>query len=207
MTDLERRAKEGDQGAFERLVMDNQNRVYSLALRLCGDREAAADLAQEAFIKAWQGLGSFQGESSCATWVYRRATNLCIDYLRKKKRREGVEPSVSLDDSDSGWAEPADRESDPQLVLERSERGRALARGLASLPGWQRQVLVLRELSGLSYQEISQALDVDLGTVKSRIARARLSLRKILLEDGNFFDSAPSKPAKGKTRGGEAHGL
>ena len=60
MTDLERRAKEGDQGAFERLVMDNQNRVYSLALRLCGDREAAADLAQEAFIKAWQGLGSFQ---------------------------------------------------------------------------------------------------------------------------------------------------
>ncbi len=207
MTDLERRAKEGDQGAFERLVMDNQNRVYSLALRLCGDREAAADLAQEAFIKAWQGLGSFQGESSFATWVYRLATNLCIDYLRKKKRREGVEPSVSLDDSDSGWAEPADRESDPQLVLERSERGRALARGLASLPGWQRQVLVLRELSGLSYQEISQALDVDLGTVKSRIARARLSLRKILLEDGNFFDSAPSKPAKGKTRGGEAHGL
>ncbi len=207
MTDLERRAKEGDQGAFERLVMDNQNRVYSLALRLCGDREAAADLAQEAFIKAWQGLGSFQGESSFATWVYRLATNLCIDYLRKKKRREGVEPSVSLDDSDSGWAEPADRESDPQLVLERSERGRALARGLASLPGWQRQVLVLRELSGLSYQEISQALDVDLGTVKSRIARARLSLRKILLEDGNFFDGAPSKPAKGKTRGGEAHGL
>ncbi len=207
MTDLERRAKEGDQGAFERLVMDNQNRVYSLALRLCGDREAAADLAQEAFIKAWQGLGSFQGESSFATWVYRLATNLCIDYLRKKKRREGVEPSVSLDDSDSGWAEPADRESDPQLVLERSERGRALARGLASLPGWQRQVLVLRELSGLSYQEISQALDVDLGTVKSRIARARLSLRKILLEDGNFFDGGPSKPAKGKTRGGEAHGL
>ena len=207
MTDLERRAKEGDQGAFERLVMDNQNRVYSLALRLCGDREAAADLAQEAFINAWLGMGAFQGESSFATWVYRLATNLCIDYLRKKKRREGVEPSVSLDDSDSGWAEPADRESDPQLVLERSERGRALARGLASLPGWQRQVLVLRELSGLSYQEISQALDVDLGTVKSRIARARLSLRKILLEDGNFFDGAPSKPAKGKTRGGEAHGL
>lgn len=202
MTDLERRAKEGDQGAFERLVMDNQNRVYSLALRLCGDREAAADLAQEAFIKAWQGLGSFQGESSFATWVYRLATNLCIDYLRKKKRREGVEPSVSLDDSDSGWAEPADRESDPQLVLERSERGRALARGLASLPGWQRQVLVLRELSGLSYQEISQALDVDLGTVKSRIARARLSLRKILLEDGNFFEHRPSKPLNDKNERG-----
>ena len=207
MTDLERRAKEGDQGAFERLVMDNQNRVYSLALRLCGDREAAADLAQEAFIKAWQGLGSFQGESSFATWVYRLATNLCIDYLRKKKRREGVEPSVSLDDSDSGWAEPADRESDPQLVLERSERGRALARGLASLPGWQRQVLVLRELSGLSYQEIGEKLELDLGTVKSRIARARLALRKILLEDGNFFGYEPSKPLKRNKEGGDARGL
>ena len=207
MTDLERRAKEGDQGAFERLVMDNQNRVYSLALRLCGDREAAADLAQEAFIKAWQGLGSFQGESSFATWVYRLATNLCIDYLRKKKRREGVEPSVSLDDSDSGWAEPADRDSDPQLVLEKSERGRALARGLEQLPDWQRRALVLRELSGLSYQEIGDALDIDLGTVKSRIARARLNLRKILLEDGNFFSDSPSKPLNDKTGGGEARGL
>ena len=200
--ELVEKAKAGDQGAFEQLVIDNQNRVYSLALRLTGDRETAADLAQEAFVKAWQGLGSFQGDSSFATWVYRLATNVCIDYIRRQKRREAVEPSVSLDDEDSGWAEPADWEQDPHRQLERSEQGRALARGLARLPDWQRRVLVLRELSGLSYQEISQALDVDLGTVKSRIARARLSLRKILLEDGNFFEYAPSKPAKDKIEGG-----
>ncbi len=208
MTDRElvEKAKRGDQSAFEQLVLDNQNRVYSLALRLCGDREEAADLAQEAFVRAWQGLGSFQGESSFATWVYRLTTNLCIDHLRKKKRREGIEPAVSLDDETSGF-EPADREQDPQLQLERSERGQALARGLARLPDWQRQVLVLRELSGLSYQEIGEKLDIDLGTVKSRIARARLSLRKILLEDGNFFDYAPSKPAKDEGRGGEARDL
>ncbi|NBI09988.1 sigma-70 family RNA polymerase sigma factor [Colidextribacter sp. OB.20] len=204
MTDRElvEKAKAGDQSAFEQLVLDNQNKVYSLALRLVGDREEAADLAQEAFVKAWQGLASFQGESSFATWVYRLTTNVCIDHLRKKKRREGVEAVVSLDDTDSGWAEPVDRESDPQRLLERSERGQALARGLDRLPDWQRQVLVLRELSGLSYQEIGEKLDIDMGTVKSRIARARLNLRKILLEDGNFFGYGPSKPSKDKTEGG-----
>lgn len=209
MTDRElvEKAKQGDQGAFEQLVLDNQNKVYALALRMVNDREEAADLAQEAFVKAWQGMKSFQGESSFATWIYRLTANLCIDWLRRQKRREGVEPAVSLDDESSGWAEPADRDSDPQLVLEKSERGRALARGLDRLPEWQQQALVLRELSGLSYQEIGQALDIDLGTVKSRIARARLSLRKILMEDGNFFGYEPSKPSKDQTGGGEAHGL
>ena len=204
MTDRElvEKAKKGDQGAFEQLVLYNQNRVYSLALRLLGDREEAADLAQEAFVKAWQGLSSFQGESSFSTWVYRLTTNVCIDHLRKKKRREAVEPAVSLDDEDSGWAEPADWEGDPQKQLERSERGKALARALERLPEWQRRALVLRELSGLSYQEIGEALDIDLGTVKSRIARARLNLRKILLEDGNFFEHRPSKPLNDKNERG-----
>ena len=203
MTDRElaERAKKGDQDAFEQLVRDNQNKVWSLALRFTGDRETAADLAQEAFMKAWQGLGSFQGESSFSTWVYRLTTNVCIDYLRKKARREAVEPLVSLDDPSGPWAEPADWEQDPQRQLEQSERGQALTRGLSRLPDWQRQVLVLRELSGLSYQEIGENLGIDLWTVKSRIARARLNLRKILLEDGNFFDVEPSKPVKREDRG------
>ena len=202
MTDRElvARAGAGDQEAFEQLVRDNQNRVYSLAVRLVGDREEAADLAQEAFLKAWQGLASFQGESSFATWIYRLTTNVCIDYLRRKKRRQEVEPAVSLDDEDSGWAEPADAGQDPQRKLEEAERSRALSRGLERLPEHQRQVLVMRELSGLSYQEIGAATGLDLGTVKSRIARARLALRKILLEDGNFFDSPSSNPTKESKR-------
>lgn len=199
--ELVERAKRGDQEAFEQLVLDNQNRVYALALRLVDDREEAADLAQEAFVKAWQGLVYFQGESSFSTWIYRLTTNLCIDYLRKQKRREGVEPAVSLDDEDSGWLEPADWEGDPQRLLERAERGRALAQGLEQLSEWQRQILVLRELSGLSYQEIGQTLDIDLGTVRSRIARARMALRKILLEDGNFFGYVPSNQTKDQDRG------
>ena len=139
MTDRELKAKQGDQDAFEQLVRDNQNKVWSLALRFTGDRETAEDLAQEAFLRAWQGLGGFQGESSFSTWVYRLTTTVCIDYLRKKARREAVEPAVSLDDDRGAWAEPADWEQDPQRRLERSERGQALARGLARLPGKQKR--------------------------------------------------------------------
>ena len=192
--ELVTRAKAGDQNAFEQLMLDNQNRVYSLALRMVNDREEAADLAQEAFLKAWRGLPSFQGDSSFATWVYRLTTNLCIDFLRRRKRRQGVEPAFSLDDPDDGWAEPADLSQDPQRHLERKELHRALERAMAALPDHYRQVIVMRELSQLSYQEIGQALDLDPGTVKSRIARARQALQKRLLADGNFLEKPPSNP-------------
>ncbi len=196
------RARAGDPNAFERLVRDNQDRVYSLCLRMAGDRHEAEDLAQEVFLKAWQGLASFQGGSKFSTWLFRLAANLCIDAQRKRERRRGVEPAVSLDDPDSSWREPSDPRQDPQRQLERTERSRALDRALTRLSDDQRQIVVLRELAGLSYQEISQRLDLDLGTVKSRLARGRLALRKILLEDGNFFDAPPSNPVKNKTRGG-----
>ena len=199
-TELVARARTGDQEAFEQLVLDNQNRVYSLAVRMVGDREEAADLAQEAFLKAWQGLRTFQGESSFSTWVYRLATNVCIDHLRRRQRRREVENPVSLDDEDSGWAEPVDLSQDPHRQLEAAERSRALERGLQQLSEPQRQILVMRELSGLSYQEIGAALELDLGTVKSRLARSRLALRKILLEDGNFFDHPASNSTNGKRR-------
>ena len=194
MTDQElaARARDGDQDAFEQLVRDNEKRIYTLALRMTGSREDALDLAQDAFFQAWKALPTFQGESSFATWLYRLATNLCLDHLRAQKRRtQSMGPALSLDDEENGPVQVADQQLQPQEAVERSERRRALERGLASLPD-HRQVLIMRELSGLSYQEIAQVLDLDLGTVKSRIARARLSLRKILLEDGNFFDSPAS---------------
>ena len=112
--ELVARARAGDQDAFEQLVLDNQNRIYTLTFRMVNDREEAADLAQEAFLKAWQALPNFQGESSFSTWIYRLTTNLCIDFLRRQKRRQGVENVLSLDDPDGGWAEPADPGQDPQ---------------------------------------------------------------------------------------------
>ena len=198
--ELIRRAKGGDQSAFEQLVLDHQNRVFTLAFRMVNDREEAADLAQEAFLKAWQGLPAFQGDSSFGTWLHRLATNVCIDFLRRQKRRKEIEPIVSLDDEEAGWAEPADPEQDPHRQLERAELSRAVARGLEALPDAQRQILVMRELSGLSYQEIGEALDLDLGTVKSRIARARLALRKILLAEGNILAPPPSNPTNERKR-------
>ena len=198
--ELIRKAKQGDQSAFEQLVLAHQNRVFTLAFRMVNDREEAADLAQEAFLKAWQGLPNFQGESSFSTWLHRLTTNLCIDWLRRQTRRREIEPVASLDDEERSWAEPADPGQDPQRQLEKKELHRALARALQALPDHHRQVLVMRELSGLSYQEIGQALDLDMGTVKSRIARARLALRKLLLADGNFSGYPPSNPSEEKKR-------
>ena len=176
----------------------------SMIRYMVNDREEAADLAQEAFFKAWQALPTFQGESSFATWVYRLTANLCIDWLRRQKRRQEVEPALSIDDEEAGWTEPADWGQDPQRQLEQAELSQAVARGLEALPDHHRQVLVLRELSGLSYQEIGRIMDLDIGTVKSRIARARMALRKILLADGNLFEPPPSNPSeKRKRKGGE----
>ena len=195
-------AKRGDEGAFEQLVLKYQDKIYTLAVRMVRDREEAADLAQEAFLRAWQNLGSFQGGSSFGTWLHRLTTNICLDYLRKQSRRQEIASAVSLDDENAGWVEPVDTTQDPHRQLEQTQLQQAVAKGLEQLPEHHRKALVMREIAGLSYQEIAGALDVDLGTVKSRIARARMNLRKILLEDGNLFERETSNPTKNK-RGGE----
>ena len=187
MTDQELvlRAKQGDQAAFEQLVVDNQNKVYSLALRLIGDREEAADQAQEAFLKAWQGLNAFQGESSFSTWLYRLTDNACLDLLRREKKRRG---DASLDDEESlSLAQQLPHPGpSPQEHLERGERMTALEQGLQQLSQEHRRILVLREINGLSYQEIGAILGLSDGTVKSRLARARLALANYLRQSGNF---------------------
>lgn len=198
--ELVQRAKNGDQAAFEQLVRSNEKRIYNLILRMVGDPEDALDLSQEAFLNAWKGLGSFKGDSSFSTWLYRLASNACLDFLRSKKRRQDtVGSALSLDDEDSP-PPPDDERQQPQEQLERKERAQALHRALEALPDHHRQILVMRELSGLSYQEISRALALDMGTVKSRLTRARLALRKILLEDGNFFSQPPSIPTERNPR-------
>ena len=194
------RAQKGDQDAFGRLVLTHQNRVFILCVHMVGNREEAEDLAQEAFFKAWRSLGGFHGESSFATWMHRLTTNLCLDHLRKQTRRQTVAVTVSLDDEETAFTEPADPGSDPQQELERKERQRAVEKALKELPEHHRRALIMREVSGLSYQEIADALELDLGTVKSRIARAREALRKRLLEDGNFFEPGASKDTKNKNR-------
>lgn len=185
--ELVARAKAGDSDAFSRLVEENQNRIYSLALRMVNDPEDAADLAQEAFLSAWRGLDRFQGEAAFSTWLYRLTSNACIDFLRREKRRKSAGAVLYLDsEEDGGTLDLPDHTSDPQTMLEQSEVRATIADGLASLSEEHRKVLTLREVSGLSYAEIGAILGLEEGTVKSRISRARLALRKKLVETGNF---------------------
>lgn len=191
--ELVQRAAQGDQDAFAQLLEAHQNRVYSLTLRLVGSPEDAMELTQETFFNVWRGLPNFHGQSKFSTWLYRLTTNTAIDFLRKEKRRGGLAvTSLSVDGDPERVLDIPDHRFTPQSQLERQELQAAVHRGLSQLSDQHRQVLVLRELSGLSYAEIAQVLGIEEGTVKSRIARARLSLRKILLADGNFSTAEAS---------------
>ncbi len=176
--------------AFAQLLELHQNKVYGLTLRLTGSPEDAMELTQETFFNAWRGLPNFHFESKFSTWLYRLATNATIDFLRREKRRKSLTvTSLSAEDDPQRLLDIPDRRFTPQDELERKEFQAAVRRGLEQLSDEHRQVLVLRELNGLSYAEIAQVLGIEEGTVKSRISRARLALRKVLLADGNF--SAP----------------
>lgn len=190
--ELVTRAKAGDDSAFAQLMRANEKRIYNLTLRMTGNPEDAMDLAQEAFLNAWRGLKFFKGDSAFSTWVYRLASNACIDLLRRKKRRQDIDLSMPTDEEDDSQPDIPDERFQPEQELERQELRRAVVQGLEQLSDEHRQVLVMRELNGLSYQEIADILDLEPGTVKSRIARARISLRKILLKSGNFSDPPSS---------------
>ena len=186
-------ARDGDESAFETLVRLYEKRVFALALRMCGDREDAAEAAQEAFLAAWQGLAFFRGDSSFSTWLYRLTSNACVDLLRREGRHRAA-AGPSLDDEELDL-DVADSALSPQDEAERRELRETSERGLSALSPEHRQVLILREMHQLSYDEIALTLDLDAGTVKSRISRARKQLRNFLLKDGNFSRPCSSKEA------------
>lgn len=188
------KARHGDQEAFGELVRLYEKKVYALTLRMCKNPDDAAEAAQEAFLAAWQGLKFFRGEASFSTWLYRLASNACVDLLRKEQRHRAA-AGPSLNDEDT-YIEIADDAATPQELAERSELREQIEEGLQSLTPEHREVLILRELHQLSYDEIAQTLDLDTGTVKSRISRGRKALRNFLLQSGNFSPPGASKEMK-----------
>ena len=186
----------GDESAYEPLVTENQTKVYRLALRILKNEADAEDAAQEAFLKAYTSLADFRGDSRFPVWLYRLTNNICIDMLRKNKRAVIVSLQTEDDGEETELAIPDERYS-PERLAERAADRDAVRTALAALPDDCREILALRESAGLSYDEIAAALSLEVGTVKSRLNRARKKLCAALLESGNFSDRFPSKQGKG----------
>jgi RNA polymerase sigma-70 factor (ECF subfamily) len=170
------RAQRGDLSAFNELVVEHQALVYNICYRMLGQAQAAEDATQEAFVSAWRNIATFRGETF-RPWLLRIAANLARDELRRRGRR----PSTSLDIAlEAGMPDPADNEPSPDESALTSElRGRLQAL-LLQLPEDQRTAIVLCDVEGLDYTEIATVMQTSLGTVKSRIARARLKMRDLL---------------------------
>lgn len=175
---LVERSKKGDREAFEHLVKIYEHKVYTIAYRLMGNHADAADLAQDAFIKIYQALPNFRGDSSFSTWIYHITVNVCRDELRKRQRR----PTVSLDDNNgegnNNTYEIRSTAPGPEEMLDRSETQAMIQQCLDSLTDDYRTILVMREIQELAYEEIADMLGCSLGTVKSRLSRARQALKE-----------------------------
>ena len=200
--ELVRRVQAGDSSSFEQLVLDNQTKVYNLALRTVGNEDDAFDMSQEAFIKAFNSIGSFRGESRFSVWLYRLTMNVCLDFLRSEGRRAHGSLTY-IDEEDEKELEISDERFSPEAVAEKNELRRSVNEGLLKLPANYRAILLLREIDGLSYEEIGAALSLEEGTVKSRIFRARKKLCEILSADGNYLSTEPSKKRKGGVKRGQ----
>ena len=188
----------GDAEAFEPLVLEHQTNVYRLALRLTGNEADAADAAQDAFLKAYASLATFRGESRFSVWLYRLTNNVCIDLLRR--RRDAV-PLQTEDDEGSETELPLpDERWDPEALAQRAEDVRAVRAAMAALPADCREILTLREIGGLSYEELAASLGLELGTVRSRLNRARKKLADELMKSGNFSSAPAVKKREGGAR-------
>lgn len=165
------RAREGDAGAFAELVRRHQDAVFRFVLRMVGTRDEALDLTQDAFVRAWQALPQWQPEAQFRTWLFRIASNAALDALRRRR-------VVAFEPLDETW-QVAAGEPDPEERLALKQRVAALGAGLAKLSAEHREILLLREVESMAYEEIGAVLGLSEGTVKSRLARARAALLEV----------------------------
>jgi RNA polymerase sigma-70 factor (ECF subfamily) len=191
-------AQNGDLPAFNQLVLKYQSLAFNVAYRILGDSDRAADATQDAFIKAYKAMGNFHGKDF-RPWLLRIVTNTCYDYLRASKRK----PTSSLDDEleKKGDSNPRfhDPGEGPEKFVERRELSSLIQWGINQLSDNQRAVIVLVDIQGFSYEEASDVLNISLGTVKSRLSRARARLRDILQEHQELLPEQYRFPHREKT--------
>ncbi|MCP4607387.1 MAG: sigma-70 family RNA polymerase sigma factor [Planctomycetes bacterium] len=183
---LVRQSWQGDSAAIERLILKYQNRIYNVVLKICADPDDAAELTQDTFVKIIENIENFQGRSSFYTWAFRIAVNLTLNYCRRNVRIG----FSSLDAEQVSYnSQPGrilkellsdDSSLDPAVIAQDNELCQILIESLKKLDDAQRAVVVLRDIEGMNYNQIANVLDIELGTVRSRLSRGRKKLRQIL---------------------------
>ena len=186
--ELVRRAQNGDVAAFETLIEDYQKRIFSIAYRMIQHQEDAADLTQEVIVKIFKNLDKFKGDAKFSTWVYRIATNTCLDEIKKARRHTiySLDKEIETEEG-SIAAQLPDTAPTPEEAAERKDLKKAIYAAIEELGKEHKQVIVLRDLHGLAYEEIADILQCSVGTVKSRISRARGNLKKLLAKNRELF--------------------
>jgi len=181
---LVERFRKGTPGAFEAIVLAHQDRVYSFCARMLSDREDAFDAAQEVFLSAWRNLAGFRGEAALSTWLLRIAANRCLNRIRRRKslsEREAPWPEPTGDEGEGILFQPEGGEADrPDRLAETGEMREILTEALSRLDPGSRWMVLLSDVEGFSYEEIAALAEVPVGTVKSRLHRARMAMRRLL---------------------------
>jgi RNA polymerase sigma-70 factor (ECF subfamily) len=182
------RAQEGDNDSFNALITKHQQRAFNYAFRLTRNADEASDVVAESFVRVYNAIGHFKGQSAFSTWLYRIMTNCYLDMKKRDKTRF----VVSLDEmirTKEGTMERQveDTSPTPDMRVEIQERRQSVQNAVAALPEYQRAMVIMYHAENLSYEEISAALDLPLGTVKSRLNRARLNLRELLIKNEELF--------------------
>lgn len=187
-SELIEKIKHGNTDAFSQLVKIYEKKAFNFAYRMLSDREEAEDATQEAFLRVFNKIDTFCGNSSFSTWFYTILNNICLDILRKRSRSiNTVSINQSADDEDEFELQVEDNSPGPYEQLQKKTAKEILEEGIALLSDEHRTVIVMRDINGLEYEDIGKILGISLGTVKSRISRARLALRKILEDNKELF--------------------
>lgn len=185
--ELIRQAKSGNLKAYEEIIGLYEKKVFSTIYYMIKNDNEVEDIAQEVFIKIYKNLGNFKEESSLYTWIYRITVNVCIDELKKRKKVVYLDEKIDTKDGEVELQLPDDSKS-PTDIAEDNDLKDKLEKCIKKLPESQRMMIILRDIKGFTYMEIAEIMKMNLGTVKSKINRARASLKELLEEDGTFLE-------------------